>query len=141
MSERVRPPARPSLQRLRTVEPRQPYPPAADYQEPETVYADDDRPFELGGDHVPTLAGISEQIETLAAHVLVVHQEVALTRVEVGELRGLLLKDHAPRITAAEHRIRVPDGVKIAGKYAAFGTLVTLVQQLWPVVADLMAKR
>jgi hypothetical protein len=129
------------LQRVRTVEPRQPYPPAADYQDTEPEPVDDERPFELGGDHVPTLAGISAQIETLAAHVLVVHQEVAMTRVEVGELRGLVLKDHAPRITAAEHKIRVPDGVKTVGKYAGFGAVVTLVQQLWPVVADLLAKR
>lgn len=75
---------------------------------------------------------ISRQVGALSQHLAVVHREVALTREEVADLRGLVTTDHAPRITEVEKRvpITIPPGAKTAGKYGAIALAIPALLQV-----------
>jgi hypothetical protein len=75
---------------------------------------------------VDKIDGLSTQMGELAAHVQIVHKEAALTRKEVGDLRALVLTDHARRITAVERttrKLRLPHVAKAGGALVGGGSL------------------
>lgn len=118
-----------------------------------------EEPFPLHSGYVPTLSDISEQIASLSTHLVAVHsssaqtheevkgiardakstrQEVALLRQDVGELRGYVMGDHAPRITAVEAKTRklsIPPAAKagVIGSGAG-GMIVFVVEVLVPLL-------
>lgn len=85
---------------------------------------------------------LAEQIGALATHVGVVHRELMLAREEIADVRGLVLKDHATRITEVERRtpITIPPGVKTAGKYAGVAAIIPVIEYLLPYVQHLLSK-
>ena len=76
--------------------PREPFPVATDYAEPIPLIRTANPDVPVTNEH------LSQQMGALDARIGAMHRDVALTRTELGELRGLVVGDHAPRITAVE---------------------------------------
>lgn len=135
------PPPRP---RPRVVPPApvQPYPPASDYtlngaNEPpaEQLRLEDELPFNLASDQVPTMRDLSVQIGAVDRRLRVVHREGALTRKELGELREYVMGDHAPRISDVERRLPpIPPGLKKGAAYGAVAAAWPLLEWAVPLV-------
>ena|ERR1044071_3517819 len=122
--------------------PAQPYPVAADYtppaeDDPPVDVETDEAPFPLRSDDVPTMKDLSRQIGMVDRRVRIVRRETALTRKELGELRGFVMGDQAPRLTQVEAKTRAITIPPIAKKGAAFvgvGSLYPLLEWLIPLI-------
>jgi len=117
--------------------PRQPYPPADDFDVPV-----DSDPIPLTSEYVPTMRDLSEQIGAVSSHLTVVHKECALTRAELGQLRTYVMTDHAPRITEVERRAPViPHGVKKGGAVVGIAAVYPLLEWLIPIIQKWIESR
>jgi hypothetical protein len=140
---------------------REPFPTAADYVEP-PVEVEDEDPFPLTSEHVPTMRDLSQQIGAVSqGQVALLKQvqlsrketalgrkEVADARGEIAELRTLVVGDHAPRITAVEQgerQSRIPPGLRKGAAKGAIGvglvSIWPIVEALWPLVQKWIESR
>jgi hypothetical protein len=141
---------------------REPFAPATDYVEPPVeVDAEDQEPFLLRSDHIPTMRDLSEQIAAVGMgqtallkqvqlsrkETAFARQEVAGARGEIAELRTLVVADHAPRITAVEQserqsRIAIPPGLRRGAAKGAVGiglaSIYPIAEAVWPLVKKLI---
>jgi hypothetical protein len=75
---------------------------------------------------------LSEQIGALGQGLTAIHTECVATRGELAELRGYVMTDHAPRITAVEQKSGSLRPIAVGtGKVIAYATLgLTVASQV-----------